>query len=482
MQKFVYYAPTEIVFGKDAELKTAELVKKHGGSRVLVIYGGKSAVKSGLIDRVMKALEEGGIEAKATGGVVPNPLVSTARRMTGEAREFGADFILAVGGGSVIDTAKGVAHAAGKPGTDVWDFWIGKEKPTSSLPIGAVLTISAAGSETSNSAVLTLDDQKPFTKRGLNCDANRCRFAIMNPELTMTLPDYQTCAGCSDILMHTMERYFTNGSKLEITDALAEGLLRTVMQFAAVLHKDPLNYQARAEIMWAGSLSHNGLTGCGNDGNDFASHRLEHELGALYGVTHGAGLTAVWPSWARYVYKNCLPRFVKFAVNVMGVAPGVSDEETALQTMVSSGRLATVGHLARLRELTPAEAWPARRGDILAGLDTGNPWRCRILAEEGMVAELMDDIEARPNTTDLDEYRDLLFAHDPDRTLGIWHDLLMREARQMQSNRRDYERFGKSVAHAAKLPGGPALRDRVVSEVVALYPRRPALREVLARV
>ena len=150
MQKFVYYAPTEIVFGKDAELKTAELVKKHGGSRVLVIYGGKSAVKSGLIDRVMKALEEGGIEAKATGGVVPNPLVSTARRMTGEAREFGADFILAVGGGSVIDTAKGVAHAAGKPGTDVWDFWIGKEKPTSSLPIGAVLTISAAGSETSN--------------------------------------------------------------------------------------------------------------------------------------------------------------------------------------------------------------------------------------------------------------------------------------------------------------------------------------------
>ena len=159
-----------------------------------------------------------------------------------------------------------------------------------------------------------------------------------------------------------------------------------------------------------------------------------------------------------------------------------ADEETALQTMVSSGRLATVGHLARLRELTPAEAWPARRGDILAGLDTGNPWRCRILAEEGMVAELMDDIEARPNTTDLDEYRDLLFAHDPDRTLGIWHDLLMREARQMQSNRRDYERFGKSVAHAAKLPGGPALRDRVVSEVVALYPRRPALREVLARV
>jgi alcohol dehydrogenase YqhD (iron-dependent ADH family) len=178
----------------------------------------------------------------------------------------------------------------------------------------------------------------------------------MDPALTMPLPDYQTCAGCSDILMHTMERYFTNGSKLEITDALAEGLLRTVMQFAAVLHKDPLNYQARAEIMWAGSLSHNGLTGCGNDGNDFASHRLEHELGALYGVTHGAGLTAVWPSWARYVYKNCLPRFVKFAVNVMGVAPGASDEETALQGIAAmEDYFRSIGMPVTIRELLGKE-------------------------------------------------------------------------------------------------------------------------------
>ena len=178
----------------------------------------------------------------------------------------------------------------------------------------------------SDSSVISYENKK----RGYNSDLCRPKFAIMDPELTLTLPDYQTCAGCSDIMMHTMERYFTNGSKMEITDALAEGLLRTVMKYAAILHVDPQNYQARAEIMWASSLSHNGLTGCGNDGNDFASHRLEHELGALYDVTHGAGLTAVWPSWARYVYKNCLPRFVKFAVNVMGVAPGATDEETAL--------------------------------------------------------------------------------------------------------------------------------------------------------
>ena len=204
----------------------------------------------------------------------------------------------------------------------------------------------------SDSSVISYEDKK----RGYNSDLCRPKFAIMDPELTLTLPDYQTCAGCSDILMHTMERYFTTGSKLEITDALAEGLLRTVMKYAAILHKDPLNYKARAEVMWAGSLSHNGLTGCGNDANDFASHRLEHELGALYGVTHGAGLTAVWPSWARYVYKNCLPRFVRFAVNVMGVAPGASDEETALAGIAAmEAFFRSIGMPVTIRELLGKE-------------------------------------------------------------------------------------------------------------------------------
>lgn len=333
MQKFVYYAPTEIVFGKDAELKTADLVKKHGGSRVLVIYGGKSAVKSGLIDRVMKSLEEGGISAKAVGGVVPNPLVSTARRMTEEAREFGADFILAVGGGSVIDTAKGVAHAAGKPGTDVWDFWIGKEKPTSSLPVGAVLTISAAGSETSNSAVLTLDDKAPFTKRGLNCDANRCRFAVMNPELTMTLPKWQLGAGAADIFMHTSERYFANILGNHLTDEFAEGLFRDIIKYGPVTVENPTDYEAASEVMWCGSISHVGITGLGSMGDgprdgDWACHQLGLAISALYDSTHGATLTAVWGSWARYVLSENPARFAQFARKVYGIA-AADDMEAA---------------------------------------------------------------------------------------------------------------------------------------------------------
>ena len=202
MQKFVYYAPTEIVFGRGEELKTAELVKKYGGTRVMVIYGGHSAVKSGLIDRLMKHLEASGLAALASGGVVPNPLLSTARRMAREAIGFQADFILAVGGGSVIDTAKGVALAAASPEQDVWDFWTGT-KALKSLPIGAVLTISAAGSETSDSAVLTNDCVEPPTKRGINTPLNRCRFAVMNPELTMTLPKWQIGAGAADIFIHT---------------------------------------------------------------------------------------------------------------------------------------------------------------------------------------------------------------------------------------------------------------------------------------
>ena len=323
---FTLYTPTKVVFGHKAEEKAGELVRAFGGTRVLIHYGGSSAVRSGLIDRVKSSLDEANIFHVELGGVVPNPRLSKVYEGIELAKANGVDFILAVGGGSVIDSSKAIAYALAEPELDVKDLYEHTRKAKACYPVGAVLTIAAAGSEMSDSSVISYEDKK----RGYNSDLCRPKFAIMDPELTMTLPDYQTCAGCSDILMHTMERYFTNGSKMEITDALAEGLLRTVMKYAAVLHEEPLNYEARAEIMWASSLSHNGLTGCGNDANDFASHRLEHELGALYGVTHGAGLTAVWPTWARYVYKNCLPRFVRFAVNVMGVAPGASDEETAL--------------------------------------------------------------------------------------------------------------------------------------------------------
>ena len=192
-----------------------------------------------------------------------------------------------------------------------------------------ILTIAATGSEMSDSSVITKEEI--WVKRGYSSDYSRPKFAILNPELTMTLPDYQTACGCTDIMMHTMERYFTNGGNMEITDALAEGLLRTVKEQAKILAKDPNNYDARAEVMWAGSLAHNGLTGCGNDGGDWMTHKLEHELGGLYDVAHGAGLAALWGSWARYVYKNCLPRFKRFAINVMGVADEGTDEEIALK-------------------------------------------------------------------------------------------------------------------------------------------------------
>ena len=323
---FTLYTPTKVVFGHKAEEKVGELVCAFGGSRVLIHYGGGSVVRSGLLDRVKASLEEAGLFYVELGGVVPNPQLAKVYEGIELAKVNRVDFILAVGGGSVIDSSKAIAYALGEPEYDVKELYEHTRTAKASYPLGAVLTIAAAGSEMSDSSVISYEGKK----RGYNSDLCRPRFAVMDPELTLTLPDYQTCAGCSDILMHTMERYFTNGSKMQITDALAEGLLRTVMKNAAVLHRDPQNYQARAEVMWCSSLSHNGLTGCGNDGNDFASHRLEHELGALYDVTHGAGLTAVWPSWARYVYRNCLPRFVQFAVNVMGVVPAATDEETAL--------------------------------------------------------------------------------------------------------------------------------------------------------
>ena len=323
---FTLYTPTKVVFGRKTEEKSGELVRAFGGSRVLIHYGGGSVVRSGLLERVKASLDAAGLFHVELGGVVPNPQLGKVYEGIELAKANGVDFILAVGGGSVIDSSKAIAYGLGEPEYDVKELYEHTRKPKASFPVGAVLTIAAAGSEMSDSSVISYEDKK----RGCNSDLCRPKFAIMDPELTLTLPDYQTCAGCSDILMHTLERYFTNGHKMEITDALAEGLLRTVMKNASILHGEPMNYEARAEIMWASSLSHNGLTGCGNDANDFASHRLEHELGAIYNVTHGAGLTAVWGSWARYVYKNCLHRFVRFALNVMGVSPAESDEATAL--------------------------------------------------------------------------------------------------------------------------------------------------------
>ncbi len=325
---FKYYTPTKVVFGKETEIKVAELIREFGGTKVLIHYGGGSVIRSGLLARVTKCLDEAGIAYITLGGAVPNPHLSLVYEGIELCRKEGVDFLLAVGGGSAIDSAKAIGYGVANEG-DVWDFYDYKRQAKGCLPLGVILTIAATGSEMSDSSVITKEEG--LVKRGYSSDYCRPRFAILNPELTMTLPDYQTACGCTDIMMHTMERYFTNGGNMEITDSMAEGLLRTVKECAKVLAKDPNNYDARAEVMWAGSLAHNGLTGCGNDGGDWMTHKLEHELGGLYDVAHGAGLAAIWGSWARYVYKNCLPRFKRFALNVMGVANEGSDEEIALR-------------------------------------------------------------------------------------------------------------------------------------------------------
>ena len=326
---FEYYTPTRIIFGRETENQVADWIKYYKGSRVLLHYGGKSAINSGLIGRVKELLDKANIFHVELGGVVPNPKLSKVRAGVGLGNLNQVDFLLAVGGGSVIDSAKAIAYALAEPHKNVWDLYEHTRKPKACLPIGVILTIAASGSEMSKSSVITNDE----TNEKRSCGSNLCRpkFAILNPALTFTLPDYQTACGCVDVLMHTFERYFTNGGNMELTDSIAEGLIRTVIRNAKILVDQPQNYNARAEIMWASSLSHNGLTGCGNDGGDFVSHSLEHELSGKFGVAHGAGLAAVWGSWARYVYQSCLPRFKKFAVDVMDIENVGTDEEIALK-------------------------------------------------------------------------------------------------------------------------------------------------------
>ncbi|MBQ3478620.1 MAG: iron-containing alcohol dehydrogenase [Clostridia bacterium] len=328
MFPFKYYAPTKVLFGRDTELKVAEMIRLFGGTKVLIHYGGGSVIRSGLMKRVTDTLDAAGIAYISLGGAVPNPRLSLVYEGIELCKREGIDFLLAVGGGSAIDSAKAIGYGVYNGG-DVWDFYDGKRKAAGCLPLGVILTLSATGSEMSDSSVITKEEG--LIKRGYSSDYGRAKFALLNPELTMTLPDYQTACGCADIMMHTMERYFTGGATLQLTDAIAEALLRTVMTNAEILVKDPKNYDARAEVMWAGSLSHNGLTGFGSDGGDWMTHKLEHELGGLYDVAHGAGLTAIWGSWARYVYRDCLPRFRRFAVNVMGVEAVGTDEEIALK-------------------------------------------------------------------------------------------------------------------------------------------------------
>lgn len=327
MENFEFYSPTRIIFGRGTEEKAGELAREYG-KKVLLHYGGGSIKKYGLYDRVVQSLREAGVDFMELGGVEPNPRLRLVQEGIRICRENNIDFILAVGGGSVIDSAKAISLGVPYQG-DVWDFFMGKALPEKNLPVGVVLTIPAAGSEASNSVVITKEEG--LLKRSCNNDINRPVFAIMNPEISFTLPPYQTASGIVDMMAHIMERYFTHQTDVGLTDGLCESLLKAIIKNALIVMEEPENYNARAELMWAGTLAHNGIVGTGRIG-DWASHAIEHELSALYDVAHGAGLAVVFPAWMLYVYKHNINRFAQFAVNVFNVDYDyASPEKTALE-------------------------------------------------------------------------------------------------------------------------------------------------------
>ena len=315
MVNFTYYTPTKVLFGKDTHKEVGEQLKLAGAKKVLIHYGSGSIKKSGLYDEVAASLRGSGIDFVELGGVQPNPRLTLVREGLALCRKENVDFLLAVGGGSVIDSCKAISLGLRYDG-DVWDFYIGKAKPTEAVPVGVVLTLAASGSEMSDSSVISNEELQ--RKYGCNTDIYRPRFAILNPVLTYTLPPYQTACGIVDIMAHIMERYFTTADHVDLTDRLCEAGLKTMVQCGPVAMAEPDNYDARAEIMWAGSLAHNGLMGTGRI-PDFGSHRIEHELTAKYGIAHGAGLAIVFPAWMKYVYRRNIKIFAQFANRVWGV-------------------------------------------------------------------------------------------------------------------------------------------------------------------
>ncbi len=327
MNNFTFYSPTFFAFGKDTENEAGEYVKRFGGSKVLIHYGGGSVVKSGLLDRVKRSLEGSGIPYVTLGGVKPNPRSGLVYEGIELCRKEKVDFVLAVGGGSVIDSSKAIAAGTIYDG-DFWDFYSGKHIEEA-LPVGTILTISAAGSEGSPDSVITKEEG--MFKRGASGDAIRPKFSILNPALTQTLPAYQTAAGITDIMAHLHERYLTNTKEVEVTDRLIEGLLLTMIHEGPRVIEDPDNYEARANIMWAGMMAHNNSCGVGRS-QDWNSHNIEHELSALYDCAHGAGLAVTMPAVFKYVYKHDVSRFAKLAVRVWGCQMDFDNpERTALE-------------------------------------------------------------------------------------------------------------------------------------------------------
>jgi len=328
MDNFQFYSPTEFIFGRDTESKAGEMVKKYGGTKVLIHYGSGSAVKSGLIDRVKASLDESGIAYTELGGVKPNPRDTLIYQGIELCRNEGVDFILSVGGGSCIDSSKAIALGVPYDG-DFWDFYGTGKTVEKALPVGTVLTIAAAGSEGSGASVVTKEEG--FLKRDVSSDLLRPRFSILNPELTCSLPAYQTACGATDIMAHVFERYFTNTREVEITDRLCEAVLLTMIKETPRVIEQPDNYEARANIMWAGTVAHNDIVGVGRS-QDWNSHGIEHELSALYDCAHGAGLAVIMPAWMEFVYKHDVMRFAQMAVRVWGCQMNFEfPDETALE-------------------------------------------------------------------------------------------------------------------------------------------------------
>lgn len=324
MNNFTYYTPTKVFFGRDEERQVGDIVKSYGATKVLVLYGGGSVKRSGLLDRVEQALTAAGVSYVAFGGVHPNPLLSHTHEAIALAKQEEIDFILAVGGGSVIDEAKAVGMGYYYDG-DVWDFYLRRAVPERVVPLGCILTIAAAGSETSWASVIT--NEKGWYKIGYQNDILRPIFAIMNPELLYTLPPYQMACGNVDMIMHVLERFFNPNAEDDLTDSMAAALIRNVIKNARIVKENPKDYNANFEIMWAGSLAHNGLFDGGNGRGDWGTHHIEMEVSGLFDVAHGAGLAAIWPSWARYVLHKDVGRFAKLARLVFDVQ--TEDEEAA---------------------------------------------------------------------------------------------------------------------------------------------------------
>ena len=328
MNNFVFYSPTEFVFGKATEMQVGALARKHGARKVMIVYGGGSVVRSGLLDRVKQSLQEAGIEYCLMGGVQPNPVDTKVYEGIEFCRREQADMLLPVGGGSVIDTAKAIAAGVLYEG-DFWDFYIGKAKVTKALKVAVVLTIPAAGSEGSGNTVITkLDGLQKLSLRVP--EVLRPVFSIMNPELTYTLPPFQTACGVADMMAHIMERYFTNTQEVEIGDRLCEGTLMAIINEAPKVMRNPEDYGARANLMWAGMIAHNGTCGVGCE-EDWASHFLEHEISAIYGVTHGAGLSVIFPAWMTWMTEHNMDKIVQYAVRVWGVPEADDKKAVALE-------------------------------------------------------------------------------------------------------------------------------------------------------